>query len=119
MVCGEGTTPPHFYQPLLPIFLCELSALVSDIVELVSTWLISVAFVLTEAMVIIAFIGVCAVLIVIILIVVFVVSTIGGIQVGIPTRLVSLEFGTPIFFILRHDFVTASASLGIVVVSRN
>jgi hypothetical protein len=113
-----GNHPSRLCQPL-PRFLDELSFLVSEIVELVSVWFHSVILISTEAMVVIASVGISAFLVILVLIVKLIVSTIGGIEVGIPTRFFTLNLAPPIVLVFSNHFVSASASFGVVVIGGN
>jgi hypothetical protein len=102
-------------------------------VELVTIWLYSILFLevarsllrITEAMVLIAiWIRVCAIVLVLVLVkliqfVKLIVSTIGGIETGIPTRFIPIEFAAPVILVFCYHFVSASATLGVVVVCWN
>jgi hypothetical protein len=115
VIWREGTTPPADQPPL--ILLDKLAILSTNIVELMTTWFVAISLVRTEAMVIIAIVGVRAFLVLVVL--VLVVSTIGGIEIGVPTRFIPIEFRTPVLFVFCNNLVSASATFGVLVVCWN
>jgi hypothetical protein len=110
-----GNHPPTFYQPL-PILFDELSVVSTNIVELVTIWFIPISLVLAEAMVLVAIVRIRAF---IIFIVKFILSTIGGIEIRVPTRFLALNLASPIVLVFGNHFIPASASLGVVIVCWN